>query len=121
MNLEEINNTIEALEQSSTTFGNCEKLASLYICKEYLNRQPVIDTQQAVEREINDILPQYRNYCNIKRRYQLNEISKAPVISSVEKVCIEIEEFIQTLYSSTDMEEERARIHLMLSHLSSKF
>lgn len=124
MNLEEINNTIEALEESSTTFGNCEKLASLYICREYLarrNEPKLKDHELKVESEINDILPQYRDYCQVKRRYQLNEINEKPVISSMKKLCVEIKEFIQILYSNTDMEDERTQIHDMLSELSSNF
>lgn len=125
MNLEEIKNTIEALEESSTTFGNCEKLASLYICREYLTKksEPASKEpkEEEVEKEINDILPQYRSYCDIKRKYQLQEIGKEPVISSMKKVCTEIEEFIQILYSSTDMKEERTQIHNMLAELHSSF
>lgn len=119
MNLEEINNTIEALEQSSTTFGNCEKLASLYICRDNLTKS--VQSNPQVEQEINDILPQYREYCTIKRRYQLHEISDELVISSMRRVCTEIKEFIQILYSSTDMPDEREQIHEMLSELNSKF
>lgn len=35
MTLKEIDELIKALEQSSCTFSNCEKLASLHICKEH--------------------------------------------------------------------------------------
>ena len=38
MTLTELNNLITALENSSCTFGNCQKLASLYICREYLQQ-----------------------------------------------------------------------------------
>ena len=116
MNLEEINNTIEALENSSTTFGNCEKLASLYICRQHMATP---DSNPQVEQEYSDILPQYRNYCTIKRRYQLHEITDEPVISSMMRVCTEIKEFIQVLYSNTDTENERIQIHNMLMELSS--
>lgn len=121
MNLEEINNTIEALENSSTTFGNCEKLASLYICREHLTKAPPPETNIQVEQEYSDILPQYRQYCSVKRRYQLHEISDEPVISSMMRVCTEIKEFIQILYSNTDTENERIQIHNMLSELSSNY
>ena len=118
MNLEEINNTIEALENSSTTFGNCEKLASLYICRDHL---ATADVEPTVEQEYNDILPQYRQYCNVKRRYQLHEITEEPVISAMMNVCTEIKEFIQILYSNTDMDNERIQIHNMLEELTMKF
>lgn len=35
MTLEELNKMITALENSSCTFNNCAKLASLYTCREY--------------------------------------------------------------------------------------
>ena len=120
MNLEEINNTIEALENSSTTFGNCEKLASLYICRDHMMATHP-DSNPAVEKEYNDILPQYQQYCTVKRRYQLHEITEEPVIASMMNVCTEIKEFIQILYSNTNMENERIQIHNMLTELSKKF
>lgn len=119
MNIEEIKNTIEALENSSTTFGNCEKLASLYICREYLTRAP--SDPDKVEQEYSDILPQYRQYCAVKRRYQLHEVTEDLVISSMKNVCTEIEEFIKILYSNTDTQNERLQIHNMLQELSSRF
>ena len=124
MNIEEIQNTIEALEESSTTFGNCEKLASLYICREYLTKDKkstLEETNPEVEQEYNDILPQYQQYCKVKRRYQLHEVTEDLVISSMMNVCTEIKEFIQILYSNTDMKDERTQIHNMLLELSSKF
>jgi len=37
---------------------------------------------------LSDILPQYQNYKNIKRRYQMSEIAKEQVIKSIEEVCV---------------------------------
>ncbi len=34
MTLHEINSLIKALEESSCTFSNCQKLAALYICRD---------------------------------------------------------------------------------------
>lgn len=106
MNIEEISNTIEELENGDTTFVNCQKLASLYIVRENFK----IDYQRMVtpvEEELNDILPQYQTYCEVKRRYQLNEVTEPAVIDSLNRVCKEIREFLHTLYSGTDMEQER--------------
>jgi len=37
MNLVELDRMIEALENSSPTFSNCQKLAALYICRDNLS------------------------------------------------------------------------------------
>jgi hypothetical protein len=37
MTLFELDRMIEALENSSPTFSNCQKLASLYICRDNLS------------------------------------------------------------------------------------
>lgn len=104
-----IDSTIEELENSDTTFTNCERLASLYIIKEhYKNYPPVLrGLYDDVEEELNEIAPQYRTYCDIKRNYQKGDASKEAVLTSLKKVCKEIEEFTRILYSSTDMPEER--------------
>ena len=34
----ELDDVIRALENSSCTFNNCQKLASLYICREYFQQ-----------------------------------------------------------------------------------
>lgn len=112
INLEEIYNTIAELENGDTTFASCQKLASLYIVRDNLQHP----TNQ-VEHELSDILPQYKEYCNIKRRYQLNEIGAQAVINSLQGVCKEITEFIQMLYGSTDMPDERAMLKEMINSL----
>ena len=110
LNITEINNTITELENGDTTFANCQKLASLYIVRD---KFPV----NAVEHELSDILPQYKNYCAVKRKYQLNELTVDAVINSVNGVCKEIQEFIEILYGSTDTPEERERIRQMIQNL----
>lgn len=100
LDIEQVSDTIKELEQSDTTFDNCIKLASLYIVR---NNYPTDD----VSTELDDILPQYKRYCTIKRNYQLGNLSKDAVISAMDKVCKEITEFINSLYSHTDMQEER--------------
>lgn len=115
LSIEEINNTIEELENGNTTFDACIKLSALYNVRDRLtNKLPANETEQ----ELSEILPQYKMYCEVKRKYQLNELTSDAVLLSMEDVCREIKEFIQTLYSSTDMEEEREQINNMLSYLS---
>lgn len=38
MTVPELDKMIKALEESSCTFGNCEKLAALYICRDHLKK-----------------------------------------------------------------------------------
>ena len=116
MDIADINRTIEELEQDSTTFENCEKLASLYIVKEYyLNTKK--PGGNSIEKELNDILPQYHKYIDIKRRYQLGELSEKVVEKHIKLVCKEISEFIHMLYTGTDMPIERVYIQSMLDNL----
>lgn len=96
MDVKDINRTIAELEQDSTTFENCEKLASLYIVRDNFNQD-----------EVEDILPQYLKYIDIKKRYQLGEVSEKLVEKQMKAVCKELSEFLHQLYSSTDLPEER--------------
>ena len=118
-----IDSTIEELEASDTNFTNCERLASLYIIKDYHSRDDDFfsemsrDNDLDVQKELSDILPHYEMYCDRKREYQMNMVGKDAVLKSLHHVCNEISEFIHTLYSSTDMEDERNVIIDMVSNL----
>lgn len=127
LDLEEINNTIEELENSRTTYENCLKLASLYIVRENINfkEKPNTDENKAVYndvvKEYSDILPAYSDYCESKRKYQMNEIPAKKVLNEMENVCNEIVEFIKTLYSSSDIVEERQYLMKMISQLNNLY
>ena len=113
-----IENTIQELENSDTTFNNCEKLASLYIVREHLqdaNLTVVNKSEKEIIDELNDILPSYSMYCKKKREYQMNKLGADVVLQSLQEICREILEFIHTLYSGTDMPEER---HIIVETLS---
>lgn len=122
MDLYLIDSTIDELEQGETTFANCEKLASLYIIKEHFKQYPPVlrGLYDEIEDELNDIAPQYRTYCEIKREYQLGKTTKEAVIKSIKGVCKEIEEFLQLLYSNTDMPEEREQLKLFINKIYNK-
>lgn len=122
MDLYLIDSTIDELEQGETTFANCEKLASLYIIKEHFKQYPLVlrGLYDEVEDELNDIAPQYKSYCEIKREYQLGKTTKEAVIKSIKGVCKEIEEFLQILYSNTDMPEEREQLKLCINKIYNK-
>lgn len=115
LDLELIDNTIDELEQEDTNFSICEKLAALYTVKHFYKaeKEPI----QGVEKEYHDILPQYKQYCDIKQHYQLNQASKQQVLDSLKRTCKEIQEFFHTLYSSTDMPEEREQLDELIRSL----
>lgn len=115
LNIKDINETIEQLEQGPTTFEVCNKLATLYtVRKEY-------GEQNAVSDELNDIMPRYKRYCKTKQQYQLRELGVVMVYQAMADVCSEISEFIETLYSHTDTEEERSMIQNMVLDIYNKF
>lgn len=124
LDIEQINSTIQELENSSTTFDTCIKLASLYIVKEQLNKstQTMVELlpntlNDEVENELADILPHYRKYCEVKRNWQMGNADKEHVIQEMQYVCNEVQEFVQTLYSHTSMPEERQYLAEMSSYL----
>ena len=117
LNLDEINRTIQELENGITNFDTCQKLAWLYTIKQYHDNYPV----NSVADELKDILPEYKKYIKIKKKYQKKELTESAVILSMQNVCTEIKQFIRTLYSSTDMPEEREQIKAMLSNLNQSF
>lgn len=123
MDMYMIDDTIDELENSDTNFANCDKLAMLYIIKDHYKKYPPVlrGLYDEVEEELNDIAPQYKRYCDIKRKYQLKEISKEPVIESMKLLSEEIEQFIKILYSSTDMTEERQILSSTLNKLAIKY
>ena len=112
LDLDVINSTIEELENGDTNFTTCQKLSSLYIVRKFYGERT--NSTHPVESELEDILPQYRKYCKLKREYQLSMATQAQVVDSLKLVCKEIEEFLSTLYSSTDMPEEREIIQNLL-------
>jgi hypothetical protein len=123
LSLDEINNTIEQLENSSTTFDVCSKLASLIIVKQHLENvgeTKVSTSGDVVVKEYDDILPQYRMYCEIKRKYQMHEMTEEAVHLAIKDVCKEINEFLHILYSNTDTQVERDCIKEMLMELGSE-
>jgi len=105
MNLAVINNMITELEKNDdTSLSNIRNLSALYIVRDHLS---IEESNDKTVSELNDILPSYIQYKAIKRKYQLGEASKERVLSYLKSVCKEIKEFMQTLYSGTDMQEER--------------
>ena len=113
MDIKTINNAILELEEEETNFKNIQELAYLYIVKENLEKSEVDN----VTRELNDILPCYTHYINVKRDYQLGRVTDESLVYAMEKVCKEIEEFIETLYFNTEFLKERLKIKRMIENL----
>lgn len=116
MDIKIINEMIEELEDSDTTYANVADLASLYTVREKLN----MSTDNVVK-ELNDILPAYNVYKTVKRNYQLNGIDKSKVLRQLESVCIELKDFICRLYSNSDSPEEREIIFKTIKALDCEF
>lgn len=100
MDIVEINNTITELETGPTTFDSCQKLASLYIVRDNLHKDQVIN-------EYDDILPSYRAYCNSKELYQRGEVPESFMKTSLQSLSNEIYEFLHILYISADTQLEQ--------------
>lgn len=114
VDMKEINSTIEQLENGATTFDSCMKLASLYVIRENLR-------SNLVESELDDVLPQYRKYCVVKRRNQLNEVPSEMVHQSLNCLCQEIREFMEALYSSSSSEFEKNMLVNTVNSLANKW
>ena len=120
LDLVEIESTVRELENQETNFVNCEKLAILYTILDYHSKdksqeRPTIVNQ--VVQEYSDILPSYQAYCNIKRKYELHEITEEAVQIGIQNLCKEIKEFLITLYGNTNTQLERNVINNMLKSL----
>ena len=113
MNLVEVNEAIKELQESSLTLSNARNLSALINVRDYLQNSTQ-STPDSLERELNDILPQYREYCAVKRQYQLGRATDDFVIASMRRVCKEVKEFLLILYQNTDTQIERNMLKRML-------
>ena len=120
MDIIAINQAIEDLENDDTTPENVSELAALYICRDNLEnrKESMVDI---VESELEDILPYYLKYRTTKRKYQLNQATDGEVLQGIKDVCRELKEFIDTLYSSTDMHRERLTIKRTIRDIYEKY
>lgn len=118
MELAVINEMIDELEQSDTSLSNVRNLSALYNVKTHLLGTELYSN---TVKELNDILPSYIEYIDMKRKYQLGEIQETMLFSYLEAVCKEIREFIQTLYSGTDTQNERDIIKNLIRQLTEAY
>lgn len=114
MNINAINDLIDELENADTSLSNIRNLSALYNVKTH-----ILGTNQydSTTKELSDVLPSYLQYINVKRRYQLHEITEDSLYTSMKELCKEIKEFIQALYSGTDTPKERELLKQMLKEM----
>lgn len=117
MDIQAIKDNIKELENADTTVENVRELALLYIVRDNLENANLTGNFNDTARELDDILPQYRKYIEIKRQYQLGQLPDTAVNKSIRNVCREIYEFISTMYSRTDMKSERDCIDELIQKL----
>lgn len=117
LDLQEIQNTIEMLENGDTTFVNCEKLAALYTVRDHLTTGQADET----EKEIRDILPSYRVYAEKKARYLQHELPEDAVVFSLGDLCSEIIDLIHVIYINTDTAKERLKLLELTEFLHDKY
>jgi hypothetical protein len=116
MDIMAINEAIEILENKETNFDSVSELAMLYIVRN--NYQSISDSTSD---ELNDILPCYQKYREVKGRYQQGMTSEGEVIRALKLLGQEIKEFIDNLYCNTDMNKERLYIKEMICQLNEKY
>ena len=99
----EVSKKIKELEEQKLSVDSCIKLSALY----NIISQHTETTSDAIVNELNDILPEYSKYKITKVKYQSGEISKEEVQTEMKKLCKELYEFLEVLYTCPDMKEER--------------
>ena len=113
MNLAEVNEATKELLNGPLTLSNARNLSALITIQSYM-KNAIQSKPDGLEQELNDILPQYKEYCNIKRGYQLGKLSDTDLIVAMRHVCKEVNEFLLSLYENTETAEERTMLKTML-------
>ena len=115
MDINQINATIEQLQAGEATFDTCQKLASLYTVRDKLTQ----DSQNSEIRSLVNIFPHYTKYAENKRKYQLKEVSADCLYSGMNLLCLEISDFIHSLYSSCETQAEQVELKNVINSLNS--
>ena len=116
MNLVEVNKEINELLNSPLTLSNARNLSALIVVQSYL-QNAIQSEPDSLKQELNDILPRYKEYCEVKQRYQRNQASDDELIIALRRVCKEVKEFLLILYQNTDLQIERTMIKNMVSEV----
>lgn len=108
LNFQDIQETIEKLEQSPTNLPNCEKLACLYIVRDHMKQSENISHENVSE--THPVLPNYKEYCTKKQYYQKRQITKQETLPCIRGVCNDLKEFAKMLVENSDSEDERMEL-----------
>lgn len=76
----------------------------------------VSDTE--IKKETRDILPAYFRYIEIKRKYQLKEVTQEKVFDSLKSLTDEIKDLLKLIYRNTDTPEERKILNTLISEIN---
>lgn len=120
MDIIEINNTIKELESADASLSNVRNLASLYIVQGQMQGKLNSVLQQSndvVLTELYEVIPSYKQYVIAKRRRQLNEISGELVLDTLSRLGKELRDFVKSLYTATDSENERIMLAKIITDL----
>jgi len=112
--LDEVEATIQELEQQKLTMDSCQKLAVLYSVRDH--NQPQTNTAQPFS-----VMPSYNTYCMDKRKYQLGQITETAIIDDIRYVCSDLLLLVQRIYNGTDTNAEREQLRAVLKEISSKY
>lgn len=125
MDIKEIEKEIEKLENEKESYKTVSALADMYIVRKYLNKKNTAETysEQNTENDaetefMTDVLPAYKRYKEVKRKYQLGNTTKEKVLLCMDKLTKEIKELIQIMYTNSDMPEERNKISEFIEDLN---
>ena len=121
MDIYAIDEAIQTLENGETTIDNVLELASLYIVRDNMFRTGISAKSNDFQAEVNDILPAYEEYRQVKTQFHLNNVPDFVVAKALRLLCKEIEEVIDVLYGSTDMNKERKCIRDLIDKLYNKY
>lgn len=67
--------------------------------------------------ELYEVIPSYKQYVIAKRRRQLNEISGELVLDTLSRLGKELRDFVKSLYTATDSENERIMLAKIITDL----
>lgn len=121
MDISIIRQAIVELENDDITLNNVIELASLYIIVDRYDRRVNEADNTVVEHELQDIFPYYSKYIDIKRKYQLKQVTERQLDNAMKDLCREICEFLNVLYNSSEMAKERKYIREMLRDCLKKY
>ncbi len=118
-NIRTVDAEIEKIACSKMTdVRQAERLALLYEARKCLvcflnktqnNRKPALEKEQrdSAAEELNDILPALKEYQRAKSEFMQHKITQEGVNHYLQRLIVEINEFITVLYSNTTSPEER--------------